>query len=119
MLIIIIAIIFVILFALWIVFDFYEMAFLALINIIVGGAIILRMIHNLKDKRNIALYLVSIAVSTFLILFKNSLGIDMFSRILSKFMILEAVQILALVFLVAQVILAVDKRIRAKKKVNR
>ena len=116
MLLAILSIIFVILFAVWSIFSLYELAILALINLIVGGAIVLRMIHDLRKRKNIALYFVSIAVSTFLVLFKDSLGIDTLSRILSKFMILEAVQILALVFVIAQAILAVDKKLRVKKK---
>ncbi len=109
-------IILIILFAVWLTFSFYKLAVLALINLVVGGMILLRIVHDVRDKKGITLYFLSIAVSTALILFKDLIGLDIISRVLSKFMILESVQIGLLVFVIAQLFLVLDKKINKVQK---
>lgn len=115
MLLPLLVLIFVILFGIWLIFSFYQMAVLALVNLVIAGMIVLRMIHDFKTRKGIALYLVSLAVSVSLIMLKDKVGLDAVSRILSKFMIIGAVQMLMLVFLLAQIFLIVEPKLKKQK----
>jgi hypothetical protein len=106
----ILTIILIFLFAVWVIMSMYKFAVLALVNLIIGGIILLRMMHDFKKKKNIAYYLVAVAISTVLFLIRESIGLGYLSRLLSRAMILEAVQVLALVFIIAQILLLFQRK---------
>ena len=99
----------VLLFIIWIIFAFYKLAILALVNLVIGGMIILRMYHDLKIKKYYSSYIGASIITAGIIWAGTSNFTPVVSRFLSKFMIMEAVQILAALFIVAQAIIWIKK----------
>ena len=110
MIIIILMLILLILFAIWMVFSLYELAILFLVNLIFVWLVGLRVMHDLRNKKNAAIYLVSMSISLVLFMFKDAIGLDAISRFLSKFMIVDMMQIILLVFVIAQLLLILKKK---------
>ncbi|MBD3164050.1 hypothetical protein GF323_02535 [Candidatus Woesearchaeota archaeon] len=101
-----------ILFGIWITLAFHAWALMALINLIFVSIIVLRLIHDAKDKKKLALYFVGIALAFTLIVFQEAAGPSPVSRFLSSFMLLQAVQLALLVFLLAQLLIWARARCR-------
>ena len=114
MLIIILMIILILLFAVWTIFSLYELAILFLVNLVLIWLIGFRAIHDLKDKKNMALYLVSVSISFFLIMFKDITGLDEISRFLSRFLIIDTMKVILLIFIIAQIMLIIKKKFLKK-----
>lgn len=104
----------IILFAIWAIFSLYELAILFLVNFVLLWLVGFRMIHDFKNKKKIAIYLISVSISAFLVMFKDIIGMDKISRFLSRFMIIDSMKILLLVFVIAQILLFLNKK--SKKK---
>ena len=99
----------VLLFILWIIFTFYKLAILALVNLVIGGMIILRMYHDLRIKNYFSSYVGAFFITAGIIIAGMSSFTPTISRFLNRFMILIEVQILAALFIVAQGIIFIKK----------
>ncbi|MBS3135603.1 hypothetical protein J4401_01455 [Candidatus Woesearchaeota archaeon] len=106
MLIIVLAIICIVLFFLWIGFSFYNIFVAALVNGAFFWVITLRSFHDLREPRNVAIYLVCLAAATIPLIsgFKYNM--------LARFAVLEVTMYATIVFLLAQVAILILGRNR-------
>jgi len=95
-----------VLFSIYFIISFYEVMIIALVNLVLGGMILLRIIHDMRDKKSISIYIASFGIS-FLIFYLNP---KVFS-FLSRFSILFYVQFAIMVFLIAQVLIFFSKKL--------
>jgi hypothetical protein len=116
MFLVFLVIILTVIFAAYIVFLFWDTAIIALFNFAVGWPIILWAIRDCrKSRKNIVIYLISVAISSALLLIKNAIGLDYISNILSRAFLIKTVQIAMLVFFIAQLIIFLERKIAQKK----
>jgi hypothetical protein len=113
MLIIFITLILVLLFFVWTVFSFSSLAPLVFVNLLIGWVIVLRAIYDLKSKKKIAFYLLSLSISLIIVFFNIAQPL---SLLLNRALVIKGVQFALLVFIMAQLIILADNYMEKKPK---